>query len=114
MFISLKELKNLFATSNQRKIDGGSTLTCTEVSVDDTLGGTILADASATRRRVIVQNNEAAQIVAVGPAGLTLSTGHVLAAGTDGAGGVVTLFTKDAVYGIAGAAADVRVLVEAD
>lgn len=121
MFISLKELKGLFtglfAASNPRKIDGGATLTCTEVAVDDTAGGVVVAAASAVRRRVIIQNS-VDQLVAVGPEGVSMADGHVLAACTapgDGTGGEVVLFTQDAVYAIAGGAArEVRVLVEAD
>ncbi len=124
MFISKRELKDLFAGPNQRRIDGGSELASGEF-VDIAGTAVLLSPASPTKRRVIIQNSKKgdanSEVVAIGPETVTLLNGYLLhvdsgaeMAAKNGDGGVVVLFTKDAVYGIAGAAADVRVLVEAD
>lgn len=119
MFIGFRELKSLFAGSNPRKIDGGATLTA--AAVDSIAGEAVqLVPASTTRRRVTIQNISD-ELVAVGPATVTLASGSLLKADTqttpgtpDGDGGVITLLTQAAVYAIATTAGEVRVLVEAD
>lgn len=123
-FIGLKELKDLFATSNPRKIDGGATVAAKAV---ENIGGEAvpLVALSATRRRVIIQNSKDAyndsEVVAIGPDEVTLASGLLLGvdtAGTtsppNGNGGVVVLYTQAAVYGIATANGAVRVLEESD
>jgi hypothetical protein len=122
-FIGLKELKNLFAGSHPRKLDGGKTLAAKAVTA---IGGTAkeLAAASTTRRRVIIQNSNdgsnASEVVAIGPSEVALTSGHCLAVdgGTppavNGDGGVIILQTQAAVYGIATTNGAVRVLEESD
>ena len=123
-FVSLKELKNLFAGSSPRKIDGGKTLAAKAVTA---IGGTAkeLVSASSTRRRVIIQNSNdgtnASEVVAIGPSDVTLASGLCLDADTatggsppKGDGGVVALFTQAAVYAIATTNGAVRVLEEND
>jgi len=125
MFISKRELGDLFAGSNPRKIDGGSELASGEfVDIADT--AVPLSPASPTKRRVIIQNSKKgdalSEVVAIGPATVTLANGYLLsvdsAAMADdpkvGDGGVVVLFTQDAVYGIATANARVAVTEEFD
>jgi hypothetical protein len=123
-FIGIKDLKALFATSNPRKIDGGKTLTAKAVT---SIAGTAveLVAASSNRRRVIIQNSNdgtnAGEVVAIGPADVTLAKGLCLSTDTatggsppKGDGGVVTLYTQAAVYGIATTNGAVRVLEESD
>lgn len=122
--IGWNELKSLFAISNPRKIDGGATLAAEAVTA---IAGTAkeLVAASATRRRVTIQNSNdgtnAGEVVAIGPATVTLASGLALSADTatggsapKGDGGVITLVTQAAVYGIATANGAVRVLEESD
>lgn len=128
MFISLRELTSLFtglfAGSNPRKIDGGATIGGVEVEIAGE--PVLLSAASATKRRVIIQNSKralsASEVVAIGPATVTLASGYLLSVDSAvladdpkiGDGGQVTLSTQDAVYGIATAEAAVRVTVESD
>jgi len=126
--ISLRELTSLFtglfATSNPRKIDGGTTIGGVEVEIAG--DAVLLSAAAATKRRVIIQNSKRAaslsEVVAIGPATVTLANGYLLSADSAalaadpkiGDGGQVVLFTQDAVYGIATAEAAVRVTEEFD
>lgn len=68
----------------------------------------VVAAANVDRRSVLIVNN-AANVIYVGPAGVTTATGVPVAAG----GGALTLNTTAAIYAIAGSAGNnVRVLQE--
>ena len=77
---------------------GGGTLAHNQVSVDTTVGGTLICAARSTRRRISIINLGTTDIY-IGNTGLTTSTG-VLLLGVKGA--AVTLETTAAIYGITG------------
>lgn len=123
-FISFQELKSLFSTSHPRKRDGGKTVAAKAVT---SIGGTAveLVTVSTTRRRVTIQNSNdgtnASEALAIGPSDVALDSGVVLKADTatagsapNGDGGIITLETQAAIYGIATANGAVRVLEESD
>jgi hypothetical protein len=77
---------------------GGGTIATGQVAVDTTAGGTVIAAARATRRRIVIVNHGTTDVY-IGVSGLTTSTGMLL---IGIAGASVHLETAAAVYGIVG------------
>lgn len=87
------------AVQVQRVYDMGATAIATgQTTVTNTVGGTSIAAATETRKRIVILNRQSVAVY-VGASGLTTSTGLRLDPGD-----AVTLYTTAAVYGITAAA----------
>lgn len=79
-----------------------------QVSVAATAGGTLIAPARADRKRLTIINGATADVF-IGPSGLTISTGALLA-GVKGQN--IVLETNAAVYGIVGTGTETVSFIE--